>query len=406
MTELEAPLGFPTLDRAARYGLIGDLVNTIEPHTEADPAALAMNALVMFGNCVGCGPHAVADGAEHPARFFAVIVGNTSRGRKDTALKRARAPFAQADQRWAKDCAISSFGSGEAPIAILQARTDRRMMLNESEYSKVLRVAGREGNTLSAVLREAWDGSTLRVTTKKDPLEVSGAHVSIIGNITESELHRNLTDVEVANGFGNRNLFVSARRQRLLPEGGAIPDEDFSRLVLILRQRLERARAAQTLRRDPEATELWATLYEKMADSELDGLAGALTSRAEAQVLRLSVAYALTDGCRTIKRQHLEAAWAMWRYCEDSVVYIFGNATGDPIADRLLTALRQAGANGLDATQQSRVFTGHRDKNALDMARKLLTSKGLAYIGTVPTTGRPRTVLYAKEAKEDDARRH
>jgi len=41
------------LNSAAFYGLAGDIVRTIEPHTEADPAALLVQALVTFGNAAG-----------------------------------------------------------------------------------------------------------------------------------------------------------------------------------------------------------------------------------------------------------------------------------------------------------------------------------------------------------------
>lgn len=37
------------------------------------------------------------------------------------------------------------------------------------------------GNILSAVLRQAWDGSDLRTLTKNSPTRATGAHVSLIG---------------------------------------------------------------------------------------------------------------------------------------------------------------------------------------------------------------------------------
>ena len=40
---------------------------------------------------------------------------------------------------------------------------------------------------------------------------------------------------------------------------------------------------------------------------------------------------------------HLQAALAFWKYCDNSARYLFAGTTGDPIADRLLDALREAG---------------------------------------------------------------
>lgn len=78
-----------TLDPAALYGLAGEVVRTIEPHTEADPARLLLTFLAVFGAAVGSCPHALADGAEHPPRLFVVLVGPTSKARKATAGRRS-----------------------------------------------------------------------------------------------------------------------------------------------------------------------------------------------------------------------------------------------------------------------------------------------------------------------------
>src|SRR5690349_575985 len=68
--------GRPELSEGALYGLAGDVVRAIEPHTEGDPAALLLSYLTMLGNC--CGPQpAVNIGADrHPGRLFCLIVGD------------------------------------------------------------------------------------------------------------------------------------------------------------------------------------------------------------------------------------------------------------------------------------------------------------------------------------------
>jgi hypothetical protein len=95
------------------------------------------------------------------------------------------------------------------------------------------------------------------------------------------------------------------------------------------------------MRRTPEF--IWSLLYGSMGDDEPRGMLGAAVARAEPQILRLSLTYALADGADEINEHHLGAAWAMWRYCRASAEWIFGNSTGDPIADRLFAAVRDAG---------------------------------------------------------------
>ncbi len=46
----------------------------------------------------------------------------------------------------------------------------------------------REGNTLSAIIRQAWDTGNLQVKTRNNPNRATGAHISIIGHITKDEL--------------------------------------------------------------------------------------------------------------------------------------------------------------------------------------------------------------------------
>jgi hypothetical protein len=72
---------WPRLDSTAFHGLAGEIVRAIEPETEADPAGVLLTMHSMFGNAVGSGPHAVADGSLHPARINLVLVGKTAKSR-------------------------------------------------------------------------------------------------------------------------------------------------------------------------------------------------------------------------------------------------------------------------------------------------------------------------------------
>ena len=53
-TDGQAPTsGKPSLAEDALYGLPGDIVKTVDQNTEADPAAVLVTILVMFGNVIG-----------------------------------------------------------------------------------------------------------------------------------------------------------------------------------------------------------------------------------------------------------------------------------------------------------------------------------------------------------------
>lgn len=93
----------------------------------------------------------------------------------------------------------------------------------------------------------------------------------------------------------------------------------------------------------------------------------------------------------------LEAAWAVWRYARASAAYIFGDAVGDNVADKLLKAIRGAGATGLDRTGQSRALNGNIPAKRLQAARQVLEARGsiITKEDPEPTGGRTRMVSYA-----------
>jgi len=153
------------------------------------------------------------------------------------------------------------------------------------------------------------------------------------------------------------------------------------------------ARGVGRMRRTEEARELWHQVYAELSEGHA-GLFGAVSSRAEAQTMRLACLYALLDSKDVVERVHLEAGLALWRYCEASARYIFGNATGDRIADELLLGLQEASGDGLTRTQIRDLFN-RRHAGAIDAALMVLSETGRARFKTEHTGGRPVTRWFA-----------
>jgi len=269
---------------------------------------------------------------------------------------------------------------------------DRRLLVVEEEFARVLGVARREGNTLSAVLRDAWGSGRLATMTRREPLKATGAHISVIGHTTRMEMLARTDDVEVANGFVNRYLIAAVRRSKRLPSGGALDPRDRDEMGRRVGDAIREARRFQTIRRTPAAEERWRELYEEMADDDDGDLAAAATARGEAQTLRLSVAYALLDRSREITPEHLEAAAAVWSYCRASARWLFGNSIGDPVADRIAKALSTV-PEGLDRTAVRDLFSRHEPSKRITSAVELLERRGMVKVTVQPTDGRPREVI-------------
>lgn len=414
------PEPWPILADEALHGLPGDIVRAIDPHTEADRVAVLLNVLTAFGNCINASAHARVQHDHHPARLFVVQVGDTSKGRKGTGWSTPRYLFSLCDPDWIKDRVKSGLSSGEGliynirnprlakvpvkergrftgeydEVCVDEGEEDKRLLVIEPEFASTLTVMAREGNTLSAIIRQAWDSGDLSPLTKNNPIRATDAHISIIGHITKGELLARLDDTSRGNGFANRFLWVLVKRSKELPEGGAVPEKVLQSLAKRLSEVITFSRTVSEVKRDGAARKLWAGVYHDLSEGK-PGLIGAVLSRAEAQVLRLSVIYALLDKSSVVKVEHLKAALAVWEYCERSAVLIFGNRLGDPTADRILEALRNAGPKGMSDNHIYELFGRNKSANERDRALNLLQSLGLATPDKEETGGRPRTVWRA-----------
>lgn len=264
---------------------------------------------------------------------------------------------------------------------------DKRLMVIEGEYASVLRILGRDGNTLSPTLRRAWDGDRLQTLVKNSPAVATGAHISIVGHITREELLRYLDSTEQGNGFANRFLWAAVRRSKTLPEGGSIESVDFAPLLQRLKQATEHSRACGRLKFDSEARAMWHSVYANLSEGK-PGLLGAVTARGEAHVVRLALTYALLDRADVIRTEHLLAALALWEYCERSAAWIFGTATGDAVADRVMRELTLV-PEGLTRTEIRDLFKRHQSSERIGRGLALLESAGLVEQVDEVSGGRP-----------------
>ena len=246
----------------------------------------------------------------------------------------------------------------------------------------------REGNILSRVLRDGWDRGNLATLTKNSPARATGAHISIVGHITAEELRRDLDRTSMANGYANRFLFGCVRRANVLPFGGALEEEAACTLGMHLKAAIEGARNVARVTMTQGARRVWRDVYPALSEGE-PGLLGAIIGRAEAQVIRLALIYALLDRCAEIDIAHLKAGLAIWEYCENSVRWIFGDALGDPIADEILRALRKAGVDGMTRTEIRDHFGRNQSADRVGLALATLGRYGKAKSVIRETGGRP-----------------
>jgi hypothetical protein len=382
------------LPEAALHGVAGLAVGTIAPHTEAHPASILLQLLAAFGNLVGRGPHCMVNATRHALNLFLVLVGDSSKARKGTSWGQIARLFAEIDQPWLSTRVTTARLTASGLVYALrdqQPATDRRLLILSEEFASVLHTLKRTNGHLSPLLRCAWDSGHLPTLDMHQHLQATATHISLIAHITQSELTPNLPSAKAHNGFANRCLWAWVQRSNCLPDGGTLGAHELTPIARELRCALNWATSSSEIffRRDSAAGELWQECYSALSHLR-PGLRGAATSRAEAQVLRLSAIYAALDSSSTIGLPHLQAALAVWDYCYASASHLFGVSTGDPIADRIREAV-EASNVGLSKYQIRRLFHGHVDGHRIDVALQKLVALGALSAHIEPTRGRPAT---------------
>lgn len=359
------------IDHAMFHGVAGDIVLKLIPETESHPVAILVDVLMSYGSIIGKSAYFEVESTKHYGNLFAAKVGKSSKSRKGTASKRVSNIFENVDNDWFKTCKKTGLSTGEGLIHAVRDRVekekdngdvmvldpgvhDKRLFVYEGEFAQVLTVMTREGNTASENIRKAWDGESLEIMTRGNPIVATNPHISILGDITQEELNMKLSAKEGFNGFVNRFLWVFVERCAVRPIGGR--ELNWSVEIEQLEKAVNAALSRKRIFLDRNARELWKRFYYRVAEDGTSGLEGAAIGRAEPQVLRIAMLYALLDRSEKIQYEHLKAAIALWQYCEDSARMLFGGLSKEQkkIADAL-----EGGPMTVSVIRE-KVFSRHR----------------------------------------------
>jgi len=363
--------------------------------------AILAQTLVGAGAVIGRGAWLQVEASRHHPNEFVVVVGDSAKARKGSSWDHVERTLGRAQPGFAA-LVRTGLSTGEGliwaardPNGADPGAADTRLLVVEPEFVTVLKATGRDINTLSPVLRAAWDARPLALLTRTAPTRASAAHVAVIGHITATELTHHLSTLEAANGFLNRFCFIAARRHRLLPDGGHPDPLAGTGLEARLGANLASARRAGEIRLDPAARGEWHDIYARLSEPH-DGIVGSLCARAEAHVLRLGMLYALVDGATTIGVDHLQGGLALWDYSARSVTWGVRDATADPVAAQIHAAL-VASAEGLTRTQLRDLFGRNLPGARIDTALGALGAAGRARCHRAATAGRPAEIWTATE---------
>lgn len=384
----------PVMPASALPELVADIVRAACASSEAHPVAVAVNVLALFCTAVGrTAFQRIGDSVIH-CRPYALVVGKSAKARKGTAEVTAREVARRTDAILRKRSGArlvlrvhaGGLSTGEGIAHAIRDAVeadektgkggddgvrDKRLLVIEPEFANVLAQVKRDGNTLSATIRNMWDGRDLEPLTKTSRTRASRPHVCIVGHITGHELVEKTTENDTANGLLNRFVLLYVQRPKLVPLPQPTPTALLDELAERLADAIEYATGGDPLGNDthevqlsPEAEEVWCELYPAIT-RDRDGLAGSLTARTEVYARMLAMVFALMAQRSYIEPADLLAAVDWVDYWAASIEYVFRRDGGE--ADELdefdARVLAEVSARpGLKLSELQEVW--HRNKTA------------------------------------------
>lgn len=407
-THRNAPRG----NDAMLYGIFGDFGRIAAKNTEVNPYAAAFNSMIYLSSAIGRDVFFYIGNDIHHVRLFGLHIGRSSQGQKGGAhslLNRVEKHLAEREPTLAPRKHTGGLSSREGLAALLhdgymdgkqevEPITDKRLFIRESEFANVMHQASRNGNTLSAALRDGWDGIGSQPATKHRGMWSSNPHIAIAAACTPVELITLTTKNDVSNGFLNRFVIFWAERTARVPFPESTPQHTVEDLAQRLSNVIAFAKGDYCWDTNPslaventrqitlsdEAKKVYGHIYIKVFPKFNDGeKVTALTERKAPYLLRIAALFALSDFSLVIEAHHINAAHEWIKYWHESVKFIFNDEAEEVEnsqiainAEKILDYLKSKGSKH-KATQtelSENVFNKHASSKEINAAISSLLS--------------------------------
>lgn len=359
------------------YGLVGDFADAGSAGREVSPVSVGLAFITWLSAHVGRDTFVPIGDVRHPIVINGLHTGRTMVAAKSesTALVRRVEYSIRGGSMFdvtplLGQCHTGGLSTSEGLALLVHDEyrdgkeeipgiDDKRLWVYEPEFGGLLEKMKREGNALSATLRDVYDGGSIRPATKTSRLWATSPHIAIHATITPTELRLKMDENSIHNGLANRFLVAWAERTCFVPLPAPTHTFMVEALAKGVRSVLTFAlgsypeeRYKRTIELSPEAREMYAAAYPGLRARDPGGeTVTALLERRAPITMRLAALFALTDLTTTIAPQHLEAALAWSEYHRDSVRFVFGGDADQRqrarnMADRrerVIATLRNAG---------------------------------------------------------------
>lgn len=392
--------GLPVLSRQQAdkmlYGLIGRIANAGAAGTGLNPVAIALAIMTWLSAAVSPRIRMAIGDILHPARIFAVHVGRSGMGGKGDSMNllkkiigylNAKYPnltplFHSGGLSTREGLAMKLHDGYEEKGKVIEPVLDKRLMIVESEFVKLLKLGKNDTNSILAVIRELWDfGGSIQPLTKTTPIRSTNPHICIYGNITPAELKATINVSEIHSGTVNRFLFLFAERLELIPLPQVTPEslvaamaEEIAKVVLWAKCNygLDQEDDCLVATLSDDAQVLWKREFPRLMKPYGSSVVTEATNRRAPYALRIALLFAITDESLIISAEHLAAAISWTDASAQTADFLFGTPSNKSKVnpghkEKLLDFLKGQPNREASRTEISRsCFSGKLKKYELD----------------------------------------
>lgn len=415
----------PKLPAIALHGQLGRMTEAACSNSEAVPASVAIHILTRFAATLGRTAYIQIGDHKRHLRMFSLIVGPTAKGRKGTSSEMPNRLFESVHSDYLVNAGflplekLTALSTGEGLIQKVRdpfswttgdkehndpGVSDKRLLCDISEFAGVLAQGRREGATLSTVLRDAFDGVVMTTPSATAFRRASDTHVCVVGSVPETEIVKNLNDVEKTNGFANRFPMFYSARTKIVPSPKPTDPMLMAQFARHVADAIWFGSRVGLVEMDDDALSLWeTTLYRRIEDQTYPELIDSLLGRRSLHTMIFAALIALFDHKSKIDADHLLAADAWMEYWEQTVLFVFSTAESNEKAikdkalrDQLVKMIDELGGVKVSHTALALKATNKyqsRDVKAVDVKRATEAlqreSPPRIHTETMTTAGRP-----------------
>lgn len=389
--------GFPTdPDPIVFGGLLGSCVHDIAPGTDASLVGLLGCLLAFAGALV---PGAAYFHRTQTSSPFIALVGESSVGRKGTAMMRAHDAMTSAiEPVYVNRVVLDGLNSGEGLVTTLHYKREAFPheptvgLVFEEEYAGLLASRQREGSTLDPKMRQAFDGGPISNRRSGETKTVVPPYwLPALIAITPDELRNRLEGGALRSGSANRWLYLAVVKRDVTPtnELPVLSSENRRDLVAARRATLDKP---VLLTVDPAVTTTLAEYADFLSETS-SGVSAELVRRLGVIAFRVALIHALVERSAVVSSLYLHRAIALTEYGRHGIPWIFGETIGSPDADLLLRNLVQAERLTKREITQQIIREPVRRQAAID---ELIRYGRAEVVTSYPEGGgRPRSMLVA-----------